>query len=407
MRSLFDRIGWGRKNEDVPIRFQPDDPGFIFDPYPAYRALQTSEPLHRTPSGAWLLTRYEDVVAALADPRLGNAPSRYSVVHPRHRHRSVAADLANNILPFLDGEAHAGPRALVARSFHAQIKASPLGLEGIAEDILARLGKRDEFDVLADFATPFSLAAICDFLGLPREDGPQLKVYSEHFFFLFSRIPSTEALQDMDRQLAEFRRYVGEVVQARVREPRSDYISTLLAAMGGGERVVIDTIILIFADAIENVDRAIATAIWLLLKHPPAYRRLKDDPVLAGGAVDEVLRYDSPAQIIARVAREDIVWQGETIKAESAVLLALGAANRDVRQFEEPDRFAITRGPTAYLSFGKGKHSCIGGSLVKREMEAALQAFVAFAPAPTLLEQTPTWLPRQGHRWLAHLRLAR
>jgi pimeloyl-[acyl-carrier protein] synthase len=268
-----------------------------------------------------------------------------------------------------------------------------------------------EIELIADFATPFGLAVICDFLGLARADAARLKIYSEHFFYLFSRIPSEAAHREMDRQLTAFREEVGHVVDQRRREPKDDYISRLLAAADEDEqfdrKTLIDTVILLFADAIENVDRAIASTVWLLLRDPPTYQMLVEQPTHIGSAVDEALRFESPAQIIARVAREDLEWGGKIIRADVPVLLALGAANRDPSQFSEPDRFDINRGRTAYVSFGKGKHSCIGGTLVKLEIEAALKALIVEMPLLRLLDPEPVWMARPGHRWLSHLRLRR
>ncbi|WDR07099.1 cytochrome P450 [Devosia rhodophyticola] len=214
----------------------------------------------------------------------------------------------------------------------------------------------------------------------------------------------------MDNQLAAFRHYVLTVVQARTTNPQHDYVSALIPAMAeAGIRdpmVLADTIILLFADAVENVDRGIASVVQSLLSNPDQFAALRGVPERTGAAIEEALRIESPAQAIARVARSDTEIHGTAIKQDSTVLLILGAANRDPAQFPAPDRFDIARPRQAYLSFGKGKHSCLGAQLAKAETEAAVAAFLAHAPNVRLVDDAPQWLARPGHRWLAHLRLA-
>jgi cytochrome P450 len=328
------------------------------------------------------------------------------VTNLRNRARYVSADLANNILPFLDAPEHDVPRRVIAQTFHGHLKAHPLDLAGIAVEHAARLEPGAE-DILAGYATPLSLALICDLIGIPRADGAQLRGHSESFFYLFTRIPSVAVREEIDERLTRFRAYFAALVNERRRNPRTDFASALIAAWAAapelGEAQLVDTLILIFADAVENVDRCIAMAVALVLRHPEVQERLTADPALAPLVVNEVLRYESPAQHIARIAREDLTMSGVTIPRHSVVLLLLGAANRDPAEFADPDRFDIDRGKNTYLSFGKGRHSCIGGALVRWETEAALTALLQRFPQMRLGNAPLLFLPRTGHRWLSRL----
>ncbi|WDR07100.1 hypothetical protein PSQ90_06610 [Devosia rhodophyticola] len=193
IRSLLNRFGITRQNtpEERTLleRYEPDHPQFVADPYPTYRWLRENEPVHRAPNGAFVLTRYDDVVAALANPALGNAPARYAVVHSRNRDNYVCADMANNILPFLDDPAHAGPRRAVARSFTGHLKSMPPDYQGFAQHCLERLQGRSDVELIKDFATPFVLKTICSILGFPDTDGDQLKAHSEYFFICSQKFP--------------------------------------------------------------------------------------------------------------------------------------------------------------------------------------------------------------------------
>ncbi len=386
--------------------FDPSDPGFLLDPYPAYTALRHHGAL-RMASGAVVLSRHADIVEALANPALGNAPASYAVTHRRNAARFVSADLAGNILPFLDPPAHDLPRRVVAQAFHRHMKAHPPALAETADALAAGLQPGQTVDLIQAFATPFSLAVACDLLGFPRADGPQMRAWSEFFFYLFSRIPSVAAREEMDRRLTAFREHAAAHVADRRRVPCDDLTSALIAAWETDPALtpaqLVDTIILLFADAVENVDRGIAITVALTMADADIRQRLASDHEALGRAVEEALRMESPAQAIARVATTSSRAGGLEIEADRPVVLMLGAANRDPLVFDEPDRFRLDRASNVHLSFGKGRHSCIGGSLVRLETRAALTALITRHPRMRLADSRLHWLPRPGHRWLSRL----
>ena len=394
--------------EPRPV-YDPRDPGFVQDPYPTYRALRERDPVHRSPMGPWVLSRHADVLEALADARLGNAPARHSVLNVRNRHRQVAADVAANILPFLDPPAHTVPRRLVSRAFASHLRSCPPDVEGIARALLADVRGAGQMEVLTRFATPLSVAVLCGVIGLPVEDRERLAGWTEWFFRLFAPIPSREVLHGLEAALDEFRRYLAAHVEERRRSPAADVISGLIEAEEDGTRLseaeVIDTCMLLFADGVENVDAGIASALLCLLRDPSALERLRAEPRLLPSAVDECLRFESPAQAVARVAREDLEIGGVPIRRNEAVLLLLGSANRDPQAFPDPDRLDVARSPNPYLSFGKGRHSCVGAQLVRTETQGALRVLLDEVPGLSLAEPEPRWRARPGHRWLESLRV--
>jgi cytochrome P450 len=354
-----------------------------------------------------MLTRHRDIVSALAHPSLGNAPSRFSVVGLRNRNRYVCADVAQHILPFLDKPEHVRPRRIISRVLRSYMKDNPVNIAQIARELLKPQLSRGDMDAIADFGTPLSAEVISRMLGIPAADRNLLLEYSHYFFYLFAPMPSDDIRQKTDEALTAFRHYFTDLVQARLLKPSADLISLLLVAEDEGERLsvpqVIDSCMLLFSDGVENVDAGIANILLALGRHPSEMNRLKALPQLVGSAVAEGLRYDSPAQLIARVAREDLEIAGQPIKQDNIVFLVLGSANRDPDAFVDPDRYDLTRDTAPLLSFGKGSHSCIGASLVRLQVEEALRALLQATNSIEINTNCLQWVPRVGHRWLRAL----
>ncbi len=396
----------GATSMSLPRGFDPLDPAFVADPYPFFRRLREEEPVHRSVMGAWVLTRHADVSAALGDDRLGNAPARYAVVNARNRERYVCADVAAHILPFLDPPEHTAPRLLIARRFHERLRRSPPDFVGIAADLLADWEGHEVRDVVADFASPLAVSVIASVLGVPLRDVRELERLSESFFYLFAAIPSREVREQLDTALTDFRSHLREVIRDRRANPADDLVSDLLSVHGEGpltEAQLVDNCMLLFADGVENVDRAIGNAVHTLLTHPDQFQLLRERPDLVPSAVEECLRFESPGQYIGRIAKADIELHGVTIPESSMVLLALGSANRDPDVFEHPDVFDISRRTSGHLAFGRGRHSCVGGALVALEMGAALVALMQETSELRLATDAVRFVPRPGHRWVERL----
>lgn len=389
------------------IPFSPRSPEFVADPYPVYAMLRRESPVHRGPMGVWVLTRYDDVEAALADTRLGNAAAPHAIIHARNRERYIAADVANTILPFLDAPRHAGPRKLIARAFNGYLKRNKPKFDAIADRLLAPHLAAGEIELMGDFARPLSAAVICEVLGIPETDSGLLAEWSEFFFYLWHAIPSKEVLSQIEKALAEFRQYMARALDERAEAPRDDLISALIQVEENGQGLsraeVIDTCMLIFADGVENVDSGIGNAVVDLLDHPEQLELLRQQPELMDGAVEECLRFDPAGQFIGRVVREDVCIRSQPIRKNQVIQLVLASANRDPARFEDPDRLDITRSENPHLTFGKGRHSCVGARLVRMEMAVALARILESLPGLTRRDPSWRWQARMGHRWLESL----
>ena len=395
----------------APAAIDLTSPAFFADPYPFYAAVREQDPVHRTRQGSWLLTRFTHVHEALVDPRLSNAPSRFSVLHPGNRTKHIAADVAHNILPFLDPPAHTRVRRLVAQSFGRFLEDHPPPYATLVHERIEPLRGRDRFDLLGDFAAPLARDAIACVMGVEGDDRETARSLSRSFFRLFAPIPSPDVLRAVNDDLARFRSLFHELVHGRRREPRPDFVSALLVEPADGEvlddEVLVDNLLLLFADGIENVDRAVANSVLALLRHPHAFAQLRERPECIDTAVEELLRYDSPAQFIARIVREPFTLHGARIEPGQVVVLGLGAANRDPHRFPDPDTLDLERADNPHLSFGRGRHGCLGGRLVHDQIAAALRGLFDAWPDLTLASDQLDWRHRVGHRWLRSLPVLR
>lgn len=390
------------------IVFNPEDPAFVDDPYSCFAWLRRHDPVHMSEQGAWLLSRHADVVAALADRRFSNEPAFYAVLHRRNRDKYISADVANNTLPFLEGDSHKRLRHLIAPAFLNFVRGGAMDLEGLASDVLAAREASRALDLLHDFATPLALKVLCRILGFNEADGQQLKAWSDAFFYLFAPMPSTEVRDHTDQTLTAFRRYVSAVVESRQAKRGTDLISVLLDKRDEGavfsNSELVDNCMLLFADGIGNVDAGMANLFALLLQNRDQLERLYSNPALIPAAVDEALRLETPGQFIARVATEDMQLHGKLIKQHQAVFLLLASANRDEQIFSDPDAFQPERSNSREaLSFGKGAHTCVGAHLVRLEMQAALTVLLQSCRHIRMSEDHLRWRPRRAHRWLQAL----
>lgn len=361
--------------------FDPHARDFLADPYPFYARLRAENPVHRSPAGMWVLSRYTDVRDAVRDPRLSSRPSRYSVHARGNAERFPAARLARYLLPFLDAPDHTRLRKLVAKAISdAQAEDLRGRIATIIERLIAPGLARGEMDIVRELATPLPVEVIAELLGIPDSDRAQLKSWSANFFHIFSPLPPPEVYAALNQAVEEFSDYLGHLIAERRQRPGEDAISQLIAARDQDDRLTEDelvaTCILMFANGEESLINLIGNAFLALLQHPAQMARLRAEPGLLRNAVEELLRYDAPAQIVGRTALTDLEIGGQRIRSGDPVFLLIGSANRDPAQFEAPDRLDLGRNASGHLGFGGGPHACIGAGLARIEAQQALAALL-------------------------------
>ena len=279
----------------------------------------------------------------------------------------AAADLASNIAPFLDAPDHVALRQALTAAFHATLADAQAWIPKVAKDHVAQnTGRR--VDLVSDIARPFAYSVMAQFIGLPS-DLKQLKSATQSFFHLFAPITDTATFAQTDQGIADARQFVASHI---TKSPKNSFIGALRDT-GLSDATVVDNANLFLADGIENIEAAIVMAFRTLSKQAAV---MKDGTTL-DAAILECLRLSSPAQIIARVLREDTQLLGKMQPAGVQIFLALGSANLDPAAYANPLDFRLDRGVSPMLAFGQGRHSCIGRQLALLQIKAMLNALIA------------------------------
>lgn len=362
---------------------------FKANPYPFYARLRAEAPVLRIRwlfgIPAWLVTRYDDVLVVLKDDRF----SKHYVPSIGFMPRKLR-ELTRNLLN-VDPPDHTRLRTLVNKAFTPRVVEklrSPI--EKLTNDLLDRAATRGGMELISAFALPIPLAVIADLMGIPDEDRGQFAKWSKRVAAGDSgSIPGAiSAWYGMWR----FGSYFKKLIEVRRREPRDDIVTALVEAEEEGDRLneqeLVAMLALLLFAGYETTVHLIGTSALVLMQNDEERERLRSDPAVAATAIEELLRYTSPADFATpRVAREDIELGGAIIPRGALVLPALGSANRDETQFAEPDRLDLARDPNRHLAFGMGAHYCVGAPLARLEAQIALTAlfrrFPRLQPAMT------------------------
>jgi cytochrome P450 len=395
---------------DAEVLFNPFRPEFHADPYPFYRRLREQDPVHQSPLGFWVLTRYDDCVAVLRDPRFGREEFQQMLT-------AVYGDGAEKPVPrsmlFRDPPDHTRLRALVSKAFTPRvIEQMREHIQHIVDGLLDRPQAQGGMDVVEDLAYPLPVTVICEMLGVPVADHASIRGWSAAIARSLDAIglPSDRDIVERGRvarrALAD---YFEALVPERRARPQADLLSGLLAAEEQGDKLtepeVIAMCLLLFIAGHETTVNLIGNGILALLRHPDQLARVRADPALVPNAIEELLRYDSPVQRTARIPTTDVEIDGHKIARGAMVVAALGAANRDPAQFADPDRLDVTRRDVRHISFGHGIHFCLGAPLARLEGQLALGTLLRRAPTLALAETALEWRESSVLRGLQRLRV--
>ena len=363
---------------------------FHENPYPLYRALRDGAPLYRNDQlDFWALSRFRDVHDALDDWQTYS--SAEGIVLERLDPRMLEA---TPMMIFLDPPRHDRLRKLVSRTFTPRRVA---GLEPFIRQIAARLleplAARGGGDFVHDFSGPLPMDVIFTLLGVPEGDRAQLRAWTD---LALDRDPDTPELPPRAIEASMLAmRYWFELLPELRRHPNDGLVCGLFEAEIEGDdgrvtRLTDGEIIgfcqLIGAAGTETTTKLLGNAAVLFARHPDEYRKVLADSGRLAGAVEEVLRHSPPAQYAARTVGRDVEWYGQTVPKGARILLLIGSANRDEREYPAPDDFDIERQITNPIGFGRGVHYCLGASLARLESRVGLEEFVKRFPRYTVDE---------------------
>jgi cytochrome P450 len=355
---------------DVAIEFDPLSADFFDDPYETYRRLRDEAPCYYNERyGFWALSRYDDVVVAHRDWQ--TFTSSKGITLDQLEHADIGS-LATGSIIFMDPPDHERLRRLVSRVFTPKAVADlePM-VRGLITKYLDPLVGESSFDLTADFAGPFPVEVICVILGVPEADRQQIRHWVDEMLHREPGDPKpTQA--GMEAGLNTIL-YVLELAREKRRNPTPDMLSGLVEA-GLSDEEIAGFGVLVAGAGSETVTKLVGGGVVLFDRNPGEWAKVLADPAGAlPGAVEEMLRYWAPSQYQGRRSTTASEWHGVTIPEDEPVLLLTGAANRDPRAYDDPDRFDIGRPAKLSVGFGHGIHSCLGAALARLESRVAFE----------------------------------
>jgi pimeloyl-[acyl-carrier protein] synthase len=391
------------------VLFDPFLPEFNANPYPFYRRLQEADPVHQSPLGFWVLTRYDDCVMVLRDQRFGRAGFE-GLLESVYGNTVEQGRLPTSML-FRDPPDHTRLRGLVSRAFTPRvIEGLRPRIQQIVDGLLDRVLDAGRMEVISDLAYPLPVTVISEMLGVPEDDRERIKQWSADIARSLDAIglPTDPEIVDRGRT---GRRAIGDYFRSllpdRKKHPRGDLLSLLIEAEEQGDKLsegeLLATCVLLYIAGHETTVNLIGNGLLALLRHPAELERLRDDPALTQSAVEELLRYDGPVQRTARITNADVEIGGHKIPKGSMVVPVIGAANRDPAQFPDPDRLDVSRSDNRHIAFGFGIHFCLGAPLARLEGQITLGTLLHRLPKLALATDTPEWRESQVLRGLKAL----
>lgn len=391
------------------------DPDVLANPYPLYRRLRSEDPVHWDPYlHAWVVTRYEDVITVLTRFSADRTPPPEFFESLGMPEVSPVAKVMVKQMLFMDAPAHTRLRKLASPAFMpARVRVLRRHIEEIANRLADEIEARGtgRMDALADFAEPLPAIVTAEMLGVPVEDHLRLKDWSASFAGMLGNFQHNPDLLggvlEAAQNLTDY--FANAIVEQRER-PRPGLVQSLMSAEVDGDRLtdeeIVANCIVTMVGGQETTTNLIGNGLMTLLRNPDQLSRLRRQNDAMEAAVEELLRYESPSQLTARLAPYDVTLGGKHIRKRDAVIAVMAAGNRDPERFPDPDRLDFDRTDNRHLAFGWAAHFCFGAPLARLEGQIAFETLLRRFPALELTDDKLVWRQNLGLRGLTALPLA-
>lgn len=392
-------------------------PQFMDDPYPVYRRLQEEAPVYWSDAwDCWLLSRFAHVDAVIR-----NSAGFRNRVYATWMEQ-IPAEHREELSPFVDywttsGFSQADPpdhtriRRVVAKALTPEaLAAIRRRVEVLADSLLDGVSESGRTDLPPDFAVPLPAIAVSELVGLPPGERVQFREWTNQYLeFLGPGGLDVDVMRRSQAGLMSLRGWLSDLLEERRADPTGDVLSTLVAADEAGDVMSTDELLSTCVDLVSGGDdtttNMLGNGMKALLDHPDQLALLRADPSLMKNAVEELVRYECPFQMVFRLTTADVEIDGTVIPEGQVVRLILGAANRDPEQFEDPDSIDVGRGHIRHLGFGFGTHYCVGQVLARAELQVGFERLIRRLPNVRLAGE-PVRLRSVGPRGFTSLPLA-
>ena len=383
------------------VVFDPNSPEYLADPYPILKLIREVDPVHRSKMG-WLVTRYEHVAAVLQESPIWGIP------FPAEQRRSLYGpgpmfEYASRRMNSYNPPEHTRLRSLVTKGFTVKrVEALRPQIQKIADASLDSLKEVHEFDVIAALAHPLPCQVICQMIGVPSSDSPQLAGWTEAIQLALGPVPRPEHISAANAAASEFMSYISALVARRRAMPGEDLLSSLIAAEEQGQRLteheLIATVLFMFTAGHSTTRDLVGGGLVAFMNNLDQWERLVSEPSMVKSAVEECLRYAPSITLFGRRALHDTMLAAIKVSAGEPVFVSIAAANRDPRRFPNPDLFDISRRDNEHLTFGGGIHYCLGAMLARAEAQVIFATLARRYPKMRLSEQTIEWRDTSSFR---------
>jgi cytochrome P450 len=373
------------------------DPLAHSHPYPFFAELRAQAPVFRMSSGAWMISKFDDVDTVLRDPRWSLRKALEGTIDEMVDSDSVAeifgAGLKN------DAPTHTRLRRLVSRSFTPRRVATWQSLiESVISELLDAAAEKGTFDIVQDYALPIPQRMICEMLGVPFDERDQFKAWSSAVTNRQFDGNTGDGRRVLTQAMEDFASYLRQLINGRRSTPGDDLLTELLAVGEVSETLseieIVALLIELIGAGTETTFNLIANTTWLLVSNPDELRKARTDPAMMALAIEESLRLEPPAHYpFPRMTTETTQLRGQTIMAGDLVFPLLSSANRDEDRYINPDAFIIDRADKGHISFASGPHFCLGAGLARVEGAAAVGSLFQRFPDLRLTDPEMKWRP--------------